>query len=205
MVYGESGQPDLYELIRQRLTSFWGKLQYDSVPRLSKHILTLVTHLHEKPIPYSQEMFKFPWLELARSTLNELGLSYIWNTTGLASPEPKSISKQVKIRSNDARKQVWLTEVNSNPHCSLYKLFKNEWGMEKYLQIVKPNLRIPLSKFRVGSHHLPSTINRFKPSNSTQTVCPLCDSNLKGDEFHYILICDHLKKRKGKVPPRQVM
>ena len=50
MVLGETGQPKLSDLAFLRQLGFWAKLTYDEVPRMSKHILPIVTHLHTTPI-----------------------------------------------------------------------------------------------------------------------------------------------------------
>ena len=163
--------------------------------------MALVTHLNGKSIPNNTGFFKFPWLEYARTSLDNVGLSYFWNCPNPVPIDPKYITTQVKTRIRDARKQAWLTEINANRHCNLYRHFKDNIGIEKYLQILAPSLRIAMSKFRMGSHHLPSNNDRFKPSKGAKTDCNLCKSSLTGDEFHYIFVCSYLETERKKLLP----
>ena len=96
---------------------------------------------------------------------------------------------------------MWRTEVDENSQCHLYKLLKSNWGMEGYLRLLKPKLRSAMCKFRMRSHHLPVNANRFKATNGTGTICPLCDSNAVGDEYHYVFVCKHLEKEREKFLP----
>ena len=200
MIFGESGQPNLSDLIRQRLTNFWGKLKYDEVPRLSKHMLKYMLHLNGKTIPNSTTTFNFPWLNLVNTSLDELGMSYCWNP-----PIPldhRHISYQVKAKTRDVREQLWLEEVNLNAQCSIYKQLMTAWGMPKYIQILKPSLRTTMCRFRTRCHNLPVTCNRFKTGDGTNTMCPLCTCSQVGDEYHYIFICNHfLTEREKYLPP----
>ena len=48
-------------------------------------------------------------------------------------------------------------------------------------------LRIPITRFRCGSHNLPISERRFD-GICDHHVCPLCFEDI-GDEFHYVLAC----------------
>ena len=48
--------------------------------------------------------------------------------------------------------------------------------------------RITLCKFRCGNHKLPIATCRYLPDQVSQ-LCTLCNLQVQGDEFHYLLVC----------------
>ena len=200
MVFGEAGQPNLYDLIKQRLISFWGKLEFDEVPRLSKHILRIIKNLNDKAIPGKDDKFKFPWLELTKDSLDELGLNFHRNPP-TAPLDPKYVSCKVKTACSHVKIQSWRAEINANPQCNIYKSLKTEWGMPKYVHTLIPHLRTAMCRFRTRCHKLPVTYDRFKPCDRSKMICPLCDKDEVGDEYHYIFHCEHFKPERKKFLP----
>ena len=47
---------------------------------------------------------------------------------------------------------------------------------------------LSLCKFRCGNHKLPVAKCRYL-SDQPMEMCPLCNLNVQGDEFHYVLVC----------------
>ena len=214
MVLSESGQPHLHDLLNQRIIGFWSKLRYDNVPRLSKYVLRLISHLNGQLIPLEDvkatdkchPRFEFPWLETVKKTLDDLGLSDIWSGLNPVAQDPKYIVSQVKLRIRDARMQIWQAKVNSEGECSFYKSIKSDLQMPPYLHLLNPNLRIALSQFRLRSHHLPVNCNRFLRGNGTSSgrnVCTLCDRNAVGDEPHFLFDCSFFNDARKRFLPER--
>ena len=61
--------------------------------------------------------------------------------------------------------------------------------------LLPTNLRISFSKFRCTNHKLPIEKGRFLGIARDDRICNLRNSAKLGDEYHYIIGCDYLKKR----------
>ena len=91
--------------------------------------------------------------------------------------------------------------MNENILCQNYKIIKDELRFERYLKYLDADLRIPMAKYRTGSHHLPISIRRYNPIDE-RNLCPLCALDC-GDEYHYILICPLLENYRKIYIPQQ--
>ena len=213
MVLGETGQPQLQRLIAQRQVSFWAKLKYDAVPRLSKLILPALVGLHgnrtsrtitSKDKTKKELTFDFKWISTVRHTLNHLGLGFMFDSPYPI--EPREVLTEVKRRLADSSTQVWRSEVDEHPQCVNYRMFKREWGMSPFLTALPQPQRTWLSEFRTRCHNLPICQNKFAktdaPTQLKLRFCPLCHLNEIGDEFHYIFKCNAFAaKRKQLIQP----
>ena len=75
-------------------------------------------------------------------------------------------------------------------------MFKTCFGFESYLKILPDDLRISLTRFRSGSHHLPISNARYNQIDDRNT-CTLCSLDI-GDEFHYLFVCPGLSTQRSK-------
>ena len=58
-------------------------------------------------------------------------------------------------------------------------------------------IRLVLCKFRLSNHKLPIERGRYSNIEREPRFCQLCNENMIGDEFHFILECpalQHLRK-----------
>ena len=76
-------------------------------------------------------------------------------------------------------------------------MFKTSFGFESYLKILPTNSRIPLTKFRCGSHNLPISNARYDPID-VSNICSLCHDDI-GDEFHYLFVCRAFSHMRTKL------
>ena len=90
---------------------------------------------------------------------------------------------------SDIFKQSWHDNLWNNSQCTNYRIFKDEHKFENYLVLLNDKDRINICKFRCRSFSLPISIARFQ--NEFNENCVLCDKNVTGDEFHYMLECDY--------------
>ena len=86
-----------------------------------------------------------------------------------------AVKIEFKQRCLDIFKQNWHADLWSNSQCTVYRQFKKEHALEKYLANLAPNEALQLSMFRMRVHQLPITRNRFNKA-PVDTECPLCDS-----------------------------
>ena len=73
-----------------------------------------------------------------------------------------------------------------------YRLFKENFEFETYLDIFSDKNRIISCKFRTCNHRLPIEIGRWQNIDRSDIICHICQTAEIGDEFHYILQCRQL-------------
>ena len=103
----------------------------------------------------------------------------------IASPALKSVIDQ---RIRDTLLQEWHVMLRDNRLCLNYRLLKEDFGIEHYLKSSDEKIRIPLTKFRTGSHFLPISDKRYLDIDQ-RNDCSLCHMNEIGDEYHYVMYC----------------
>ena len=99
-----------------------------------------------------------------------------------------SFKALIDHRLKDSLVHEWHTMLANNRLCLNYKIFKDMFEIENYLKIADEKIRIPLTKYRSGSHFLPISDQRYRMIDERNN-CPLCESDELGDEFHYIMLC----------------
>ena len=134
---------------------------------------------------YDKNQYQSKWCTKINDILNKAGLSFIWNFDGL---NRKNLNETLIRQFSDSFIQNWNADKNENSLCINYRMFKNDFGPEPYLNILDNDLRIIFSKYRCGSHNLPISIRRYEKSDERNN-CPLCYNDV-GDEYHYIMIND---------------
>ena len=99
--------------------------------------------------------------------------------------------------------KYWFTLLNTdialsgkrgNNKLRTLKLFKQNYGMEKYLQIRNPSLRKSLCKFRISNHNLKIESLRYNYNNNeyvppNERICSCCDEGKCEDEEHFLIQC----------------
>ena len=54
----------------------------------------------------------------------------------------------------------------------------------------------PLLKFRTSNHKRPVKRGRWEKKEHNECVCTICNRNMIGDEFHYVLECEAFKEER---------
>ena len=160
------------------MVCFWNRLRQSPTNKLSFNILKFMRHL------YDQNIYKSKWCGKIHEILNNNGLTYVWNWDNISTFRLKKLIQQ---RINDAFTQNWSSDMSVSTLCTNYKALKLNFGFENYLIRLDNCLRIPITRFRCGSHNLPISERRFD-GICDHHVCPLCFEDI-GDEFHYVLAC----------------
>ena len=84
-----------------------------------------------------------------------------------------------------------MNELQMSSKCSLYKNFKVELKMEKYLCVLPNPLKFALIKFRTSNHKLPIETGRYDNTERKDRICTLCSVKDIGDEYHYLFSCQY--------------
>ena len=97
----------------------------------------------------------------------------------------------------------WLLSMNDYSKCFLYRNFKVDLVIEKYLLDLKEPYKSMLLKFRTSNHLLPIEKGRHLGINRCDRKCQLCDLNDIGDEYHYVCCCTAFQKVRKKLIPKK--
>ena len=195
MVYGEVGTPPLIVNIKSRVLLFWSSLiicdENNRCNKISSILYRLLLKLHVL------DTYTSPWLKFVKDTLNNIGLSGIWNSQ--SPPASRECFRQLlKVRLRDQFIHQWITEINESGKCIIYRTFKTTFTFENYVISLPRKLKITFTKFRFRNHRLPiETGCRERVLRDTR-VCTKCDIAPRyiGDEFHYFFVCDFFKAER---------
>jgi sorting nexin-29 len=84
-----------------------------------------------------------------------------------------------------------------------YRLFKNCFGRESYLDLTNTVLRCSLSKFRLSAHKLKIETGRYNSKNAytkpEDRLCTICDLGECENEKHFLLTCPAYKDERKEV------
>ena len=125
MVYGELGRYPLDICIKLRIIKYWAKLVTGKQDKLLVIMFKLAFRKHEND---------FLWLSFVKQTLDECGLSYLWNDQSVVNiPWLNANLKQILT---DQFKQLWLSDIQNSSKTPNCRIFKNELKLENYFNIL---------------------------------------------------------------------
>ena len=84
-------------------------------------------------------------------------------------------------------------QVTTSSMCRMYKLFNKQLNFEDYLLSCNNRERISLTKYRCANSKIP-VYNQIYMYETE--LCTLCDLNVNGDEYHYIMICPYFRQSR---------
>ena len=166
------------------MTNFWSKIACGDRNKLSFLMYSLCKQRYENGLPSSD------WIVNLASMLDSYGINSIPNEELYV----KAAVKHMQIHIKNEYIDNWETQVNNSPKCSvLYKHIKLTFTREYYLNKLPYNLRLAMSKIRTCSHSLPIEAGRYAGSYKPRQdrTCNKCNSTLRGDELHFILVCQN--------------
>ncbi len=176
-VYGELGRLPLNVRQKIALLKYWFRIRTTG-----------------NTSPLLQEIYQLisgdpsnTWLNGIQSILNETGFSGVWSN-------PEEVGQAeligaIQQRLHDQYLQEWGSTIMASRKLRTYRLFKNSWGYELYLNL-PPNLRVPLARLRTSAHGLKIEIGRYTlphPTPVEDRVCDFCD--VLEDEVHFLIDC----------------
>ena len=132
--------------------------------------------------------YNSPWWKHIQNILNSCGLSYVLDEIDWLCA--KDVLVELKTRLADQYFQKWTAEVGTARKMRLYKMFKTELCMEKYLYL-PPHLRTALTKLRASCHQLQIERGRYQcpPIPAHERFCQFCQNGSIEDEKHFLLHC----------------
>ena len=96
----------------------------------------------------------------------------------------------IKRTCHDYYDRIWCSALNNSPKAISYKMFKNNVKYENYLDTIKFNVRIAISRFRLSNHSLMIEKGRhIRPKlERTQRKCYFCKNEIENEE-HFLITC----------------
>ena len=177
LVYGELGRFPLYINSAIRCFKYWMKLLKLDEARLPRQAYIMLKNLDEKG--------KVCWATYVKETLFKLGFGIVWVEQSVGNE--KQFLSEVKQRMIDIFMQEWHNSIMTKDIFRNYRLFKNTFGKETYLDDINDKrFRNSLAKLRLGVLPIGSPAFRRIFANC-QVKCIMC-VNLD-DENHVIFKC----------------
>lgn len=133
------------------------------------------------------------WIYRAKEQFNELDLSQFCD---ISNPISKSFSNSISNKMMEKFEVDWSNMLNTDSSrrgnggnkLRTYKLFKTEFKVEEYCQILLPlKHRSAFAKFRCGVAPIKIETGRYENLAVEERICPFCN-NIE-DEMHVILDC----------------
>lgn len=193
MVRGETGCYPLKVDITSRVLCFWFKM----INGRNKYKLS---HMLYKCMfgMYMDGYFKCGWLQFVKDKLDSLGLSYMFLTQA-TEMSLEFFKATVKQKCKDQFIQNWNADLQENPLCTNYRIFKKTFVLEKYLVDLPFHLAIDFLKFRCRSAL--SIVNEIDHQYFGEK-CFFCDFECM-DEFHLTMNCVYFKNDRLKIKDRR--
>ena len=188
-VYGELGRYPLYISRYARNIKFWcGINETDNI---------LINTLYDS-LPKDCRMGKKNWASNVKTLLDNFGFSYVWDNPFTVNL--KSFHLIFRERVIDVFKQEWFNKISLSGSLTLYKNFKQSFGIENYLDVLPSKLRIHISKLRLSAHQLRIETGRYARNRLERALrlCTICDKSDIEDENHFVLVCpvyDSIRKK----------
>ena len=112
------------------------------------------------------------------------------------------LKKAIELRLSDLYIHEWENQLNNMSSCVTYRLIKPHFKQEKYLTLPNHSDRINLCKFRCRNMKIPVVTGGYTSRNNPATpyenrLCEICDMNVVGNEFHYILECPAFQEHRN--------
>ena len=137
------------------MLNYWLKIASGDCNKLSNIVYRITRSLHKGNKLHSD------WLAKIHSTLNNIGLGYIWNQ------DPSHIhygwfKNILSIRISDISKQNLNSAIDTNGQCTTYSALKTVNMPAPYLSLLPLTDRIPVTKMRCLNNKLPIITGRFQ-------------------------------------------
>ena len=201
----ESVASDYYRRLlglRNNSSTFFARSEMGRLPlsllvqcRVIKYWLKVVTHQQTAVFKaYCYQKFLASnnskcWANEVKNLLFSTGFGFIWNNQDTID-DPVSFMSEFSQRCEDIARQEWLSKLNESPLFRVYKTFKYDLHLERYL-----NMNLSLSSMnyiaRLRGCLLKININmgRWRNIPLVDRICPMCNDNEIEDENHVLFHC----------------
>ena len=142
---------------------------------------------------YQQQMnssnYNNIWIQFVKNVLCDLGFSHVWTNQGTFNASALLFSVKNKLKERFIL--FWkksLSGEEGKGKLRTYKLFKQHFGLEPYLEnILDKDLRRCLSSFRISAHRLRIERGRYCREKPEKRLCDSC--NVVENEVHFLCEC----------------
>ena len=188
MVLGETGRLNLKSIIRTRMIGYWSRLVNGSENKIAYQVYRIAHSKHVNP----ESNFNSDWLAEIKDILRSINREDLWVA--------RSFSIDLKLEHKRSRKEKyleqWNDEINNDPRCGYYAMFKTEHAQEQYISKLDVGNALTLAQLRTNNcKNFPTNKFRFI-SYQWDVSCPLCDTGESGDEIHYIFRCPKFEQKR---------
>ena len=84
----------------------------------------------------------------------------------------------------------WQHTIHHSKKLQFYSLFKHDYKISSYLDLIRNSAnRKDLVKIRISNHKLMIETGRYNQTSRNDRFCPICNSGIIEDEFHFLLHC----------------
>ena len=153
---------------------------------------------------YVDGSYKHHWIDLIKTTLDNLGLSLIFSQQGNVNMGLNSFKSLINQRLKDHYIQQWNDEISTKINCFYYRLFKTDFKFENYLITLPKNKWKPSIEFRTGNGYFPGNHFDIPRDNKASIKCPLC-THFNPDLFHYLLSCSYFNRLRRNFKVKSVV
>ena len=181
MLIGELGLKEVSEYIENRMLNFWYKIATGEENKISTILYKWTYAL------YKQNLYKSPWLHQIKRSLDLMGESHLFDNV-LNTPGPEWFKCYTKERLNNIYRQKWSSDVANNSTCLSYRIMTQDKQLQKYFKLPRKYMHA-ICQFKCANSKIPVIMGRYTNKPIDDRSCTLCDSNVLGDEFHYLFQC----------------
>lgn len=144
---------------------------------------------------HKSKLCKSAYMENVKSILESCGFSGIWQSQTIINQRWLSLAISQKLK--DQYLQNWSSVVGMASSGTNYRLFKDNFEHSQYIKLLSTKNCKTLMRFRTRNTKLPVEVGRWHSVPLNERICTLCNKDL-GDEYHYILVCEHFKPARSK-------
>ena len=114
------------------------------------------------------------------------------NTTIWKKSDINNVVKSIKNELCERFNIMWKVQIQQLSKLQVFNLVKPSIEFESYLSQVKiVKHRQAVTRFRISAHKLPIETGRHANIEHDLRLCPICNSNEIGDEYHYFSHCSN--------------
>lgn len=192
MVYGELGACPLNISVNTRMLTYWSHMIKSKESKLNVIMYKLLCHNQYR----SNNTILY--LSYIKQLLDKCGISYVWNVQNIEDLNTTWLKSYVKQTLYDQFTQEWENDVFTSSKSSCYRIYKENFGFEGYLDVLTDKERNIFCKFRTTNHRFIIETGRWNDIERQDRICTHCNSQRIGDEFHYLLECQSLAEHRKK-------
>ena len=171
------------------IINYWLRIQKLNDNRLTKDAYKLQLKWVERD--------KQCWLKNVKNILFTYGFAEVWFHQGVG--DINVFKMLLKQRISDIGIQNWQTEVNSMDRLKYYRIIKEQFQRELYIDRLEPKDRSVIANFRCTGLSLRVLIGVYYEKIDYQAcLCELCEKEKNEHEYHFLLECATLTPLRKK-------